>query len=167
MRGRRFARALFGLAALGLFVPGARAAEDGVRVSISAPAAGWKLRDHLHQARIDGNALAAGSGPELFDVMLVIDVSDSTKAASGADVDGDGQVGVNPHNELLPPGAFPQDVFSTDPGDTILQAQILAARSLLRGLDPRRVRVGIVTFAGEVSLSTGERKSLDQQDAWL
>ncbi len=151
--------------ALGLLGPGARAAES-VRVSIAAPSAGGKLRDHLHQARIDGSALAEGAGPELFDVMLVIDVSDSTKVASGADVDGDGQVGVNPHNELLPPDAF-AGVFSTDPGDTILQAQILAARSLLAGLDPQRVRVGVVTFGGEVSRATGERKSIDQQDAWL
>ena len=83
--------------------------------------------------------------------MLVIDVSDSTKAASGADVDRDGQVGVDPHNELLPPGAFDPAIRSTDPGDTILQAQILAARSLLQGLDPRRVRVGLATFSGEVS----------------
>ena len=158
--------ALFGLAALGLLGPGARAAE-GVRVSIAAPSAGGKLRDHLHQARIDGSALAEGAGPELFDVMLVIDVSDSTKVASGTDVDGDGQVGVDPHNELLPPGAFDPQIYSTDPGDTILQAQILAARSLLGGLDPQRVRVGVVTFGGEVSRATGERKSIDQQDAWL
>ena len=99
--------------------------------------------------------------------MLVIDVSDSTKAASGADVDRDGLVGVDPHNELLPPGAFAPDVFSTDLGDTVLQAQVLAARTLVQGLDARRVRVGLVTFAGEVNPATGERKSIDQQDAWL
>jgi hypothetical protein len=125
------------------------------------------VRDYLHQARVEGSALTASGGPERFDVMLVMDVSDSTKAASGADVDGDGQVGVDPHNELLPPGAFDRSVRSTDPGDTILQAQVVAARSLLHGLDSRRVRVGLATFAGEVNPSTGERKSIDQQDAWL
>jgi hypothetical protein len=143
------------------------AAEEAVRVSIHSPSAGGTLRDHLHQARIEGSALAEGAGPELFDVMLVIDVSDSTKVASGVDVDGDGQVGVDPHNELLPPGALDPKVRSTDPGDTILQAQVRAARALLDGLDPRRVRVGLVSFAGEVSLKTGERKRIDQQDAWL
>jgi von Willebrand factor type A domain len=159
--------ALAGLAALGLASRAAAAEAADVRVSVSSPAPGGKLRDYLHQARIEGSALAESGGPDQFDVMLVIDVSDSTKVASGVDVDRDGQVGVNPHNELLPPGAFAADVFSTDPGDTILQAQILAARSLLQGLDTRRVRVGLATFSGEVSPTTGERKSIDQQDAWL
>jgi Mg-chelatase subunit ChlD len=138
-----------------------------VLVSVRSPAPGAELHDYLHQARIDGSALAGGGGPDLFDVMLVLDVSDSTKAASGADVDGDGQVGVDPHNELLPPGAFDPAMRSTDPGDTILQAQVVAARALLRGLDARRVRVGLVTFSGEVDPLTGERKRVDQQDAWL
>lgn len=167
MRVGALARVLCGLLATTLGVAAAHAAEDGVRVSIASPAAGGKLRDHLHQARIDGSALAEGAGPERFDVMLVIDVSDSTKAASGADIDGDGQVGVDPHNELLPPGAFDPAIRSTDPGDTILQAQIAAARALLAGLDARRVRVGLVSFGGEVSPQTGERKRVDQQDAWL
>lgn len=146
---------------------GRSAAPAEVRVSVSSPAPGGKLRDYLHQARVEGSALAESGGPDQFDVMLVLDVSDSTKVASGADVDRDGLVGVNPHNELLPPGAFPPDVYSTDPEDTILQAQVLAARTLLQGLDPRRVRVGLVTFAGEVNPTTGERRAIDQQDAWL
>ncbi len=145
------------------------AADDraDVRVSVSSPTPGGTLRDYLHQARIEGNAVAEAGGPEQFDVMLVLDVSDSTKAASGADVDRDGQVGVDPYNELLPPGALDKNIRSTDPEDTILQAQVLAARTLLSGLDPRRVRVGLVTFAGEINRNTGERKSIDQQDAWL
>jgi hypothetical protein len=159
-------RTLLGLTLL-LSAPVVRAAESGVRVSIAAPAAGGKLRDHLHQAKIDGSAFAEGAGADRFDVMLVIDVSDSTKIASGADVDRDGQLGVNPHTELLPPGAVPTDVYSTDPGDTILQAQVAAARALVAGLDAARVRVGLVTFGGEVSRQSGERKRVDQQDAWL
>ena len=145
------------------------AADDGadVRVSVSSPTPGGTLRDYLHQAHIEGNAVAEAGGPEQFDVMLVLDVSDSTKAASGADVDRDGQVGVDPYNELLPPGALDKNIRSTDPEDTILQAQVLAARTLLSGLDPRRVRVGLVTFAGEINELTGERRSIDQQDAWL
>jgi hypothetical protein len=74
---------------------------------------------------------------------------------------------VDPYNELLPPGALDKNIRSTDPEDTVLQAQVLAARSLLAGLDPRRVRVGLATFAGEINELTGERKTIDQQDAWL
>ena len=167
MRGNGWRRALTRAAALALASCAAGAGAAEVSVSVSSPTPGGKLRDYLHQARVEGSALAAGGGADQFDVMLVIDVSDSTKAASGADVDRDGLVGVDPHNELLPPGAFDPAIRSSDPEDTILQAQVLAARTLLQGLDARRVRVGLVTFAGEVSRTTGERRSIDQQDAWL
>jgi hypothetical protein len=136
-------------------------------VAIHYPTAGGTLRDHLHQARIEGRARAQATRPEHFDVMLVIDVSDSTQVASGEEQDGVGEVGIDPYNELLPPGVLDPKIRSTDPEDTILHAQIRAARGLLEGLDPRRVRVGLVSFAGEVSLQTGERKRIDQQDAWL
>ena len=116
-------RALGGIVALGLAGSAAAAAGGDVRVSVTAPAPGGKLRDYLHQARVEGSALAENGGPERFDVMLVIDVSESTKAASGADVDRDGSVGVEPANELLPPGAYPPEVVRTDPQDTVLHAR--------------------------------------------
>ena len=142
--------------------------EGEVSVRIESPAPGVAVSGNLHHARVTGTALAHGRGATRYDVMLVIDVSWSTVAASGADVDGDGMVGVDPHNEFtknLPPGAVPLSMRSTDPQDTILHAQAAAARTLLRELDPRRVRVGIVTFSGEVNPVTGERKSITQRDA--
>ncbi len=175
-RGRaRFAR---GLAAAGLLAaclpaapPAARAAEVGddarVRVQVESPAPGERVESQVHQARITGSAFAEGDNPRTYDVILVIDVSYSTRVASGADVDGDGTLGVNPRFELLPPGAFPNDVLSTDPEDSVLHAEMAAARALMEGLDPRRVRVGVVTFSGEVDPTTGRRKRVDQQDAWL
>jgi hypothetical protein len=125
------------------------------------------VESQVHQARISGNALAEGDEPKHYDVMLAIDVSFSTRAASGVDVDGDGVVGVNPRFELLPPGAYPDDVLSTDPEDSILHAEVAAARALIERLDARRVRVGVLSFAGEVDPTTGKRKHLDQQDAWV
>ena len=62
----------------------------------------------MHQAPIRGTAVAAGERPALFDVMIVIDISGSTKVASGVDVDGDGEVGINPQFELLPAGTYPE-----------------------------------------------------------
>lgn len=150
--------------------PRPRAAANGstqVEISVQTPAPGEVVRNEVHMAPIRGQAMAEGEGTADFDVMIAIDVSNSTRAASGIDVDGDGDVGFNPQLELLPPGTFPDDVLSTDPGDTILAAQIAAARALLESLDPRRVRVGLLTFGGEVNPSTGERLRTDQQDAWL
>jgi len=141
--------------------------EERVRILIDSPAPGVQVESQVHQARISGNAVAEGDEPMHYDVMLAIDVSASTRAASGVDVDGDGVVGVNPHREFLSPGAFPEDVFSTDPEDSIIHAEITAARALIERLDARRVRVGVLSFAGEVDPVTLMRKHLDQQDAWL
>jgi Mg-chelatase subunit ChlD len=161
-------RALLGGLALLTLSGAARAATDApVQILVESPRPGAVVSDRVHQARIEGSARAEGERPLAFDVLLVIDVSGSTKTASGVDVDGDGMVGVNPQLELLPPGTFPPDVLSTDPEDTILNAEIAAARALLESLDPRRVRVGLATFAGEMNPVTGERVRLDQQDAWL
>lgn len=139
----------------------------GVEVRVESPAPGVTVEDYVHQARLTGIAETDAEGPDRFDVMLVIDVSQSTKAASGVDVDGDGVLGVNPHNELLPPGSYPPDMYSTDAEDSVLHAEVAAARALVSRLDPGRVRIGVITFAGEVDPTTGRRKRIDQEDAWL
>ena len=156
------------LAAMG--VAARSAADPGgepVRVVIESPRPGERVENRVDQAPIRGTAVAKGEQPSEFDVMVVLDVSGSTELPSGADVDGDGEIGVDPALELLPPGAFPEGMKSTDPDDSILQAEAQAARALVKGLDSRRVRVGLVTFAGEVDPTTGQRRSLSQQDAWL
>jgi len=160
--------ALAGLAAMA--IAGSRmalAGEDRVRILIDSPAPGVRVESQVHQARISGNAVAQGDEPLLYDVMLAIDVSASTRAASGVDVDGDGEVGANPLLELLPPTAYSADTRSSDPEDSVLHAEVAAARGLIERLDARRVRVGVISFAGEVDPMTGKRKHLDQQDAWV
>ena len=119
--------ALSGLAALGLS-GSALAADERVQILIDSPAPGVRVESPVHQARIAGNATAEGDEPQSYDVMLAIDVSASTRSASGVDVDGDGVVGVNPNLELLPPTAYSADTLSSDPQDSILHAEVAAAR---------------------------------------
>jgi hypothetical protein len=158
-------------ALLVLLLPWTAAAQGAerspVQVVIETPTPGERIENRVDQAPVRGTAAAAGERPTQFDVMIAIDVSESTRQAAGTDVDGDGEVGVNPHLELMPPGLYADDVFSTDPDDTILAAEADAARALIRSLDPKRVRVGILTFGGIVDPATNQRRSLDQQDAWL
>jgi len=144
----------------------ALAARAEVRVSIDSPRSGERVENKVDQAPIRGSASADGQRASDYDVMLVIDVSHSTRCASGVDVDGDGEVGVDPRMELLP-GSYPEDSCNTDPDDSILHAAAAASRTLLSGLDPKRTRVGLITFAGEVDPITRERRSVNQQDAWL
>ena len=138
-----------------------------VRIRIDSPRSGEPVQNKVHLAPIRGSAEAEGQGSADFDVMVVIDVSESTECASGVDVNHNGVVGFDPHNELVPPGTYPEDVCSTDPGDSIFAAEVTAARSLVQSLDPKRVRVGIITFSGDVDPVTGEQARPGQKDAWL
>jgi hypothetical protein len=93
---------------------------------------------------VAGRAFALREGVRRFDIAIVIDTSGSTNAPTGVDVNGNGIVG-----EPVP---GPMGIHSTDPGDSILAAQVAAAERLLEGLDPRSTRVSLVTFAGELVL---------------
>jgi hypothetical protein len=144
-----------------------RAAPGDVRLVIDVPEPGARVESSTHMAEVRGTAVGAGAEADEHDVMIVIDVSWSTRVASGIDVNEDGVVGEDPHLGLYLPGEYPEDVRSTDPEDTILHAEVKAARLLIDSLDPRRHRVGIVSFSGVVDPVTNKQVSPDQQDAWL
>jgi hypothetical protein len=140
-------------------------AEEGsspVRVVVETPRPGEVLRGRTDVAPIAGLASADGQ-PTKFDVVIVVDVSGSTKYPSGIDVDGDGELGET-RSSLLP---GTPDVPNTDPDDSVLAAETQAATALVDGLDATRVRVGVVSFAGAIDPATGRRRSPDQADAWL
>jgi len=138
-----------------------------VSIRVDSPVSGAMVESELFMAPLSGIASAAGADAQGYDVMIVMDVSKSTQNASAADVDEDGVLGEDPHLGLYAPGEYPDDVYSTDPEDTILHAEVRAAQTLLDGLDVRRVRVGLITFSGEVDPATGRQKSPDQHDATL
>jgi hypothetical protein len=91
-------------------------------------------------AFLAGRALAVLGEFQRFDVLLVLDTSGSTAEMTGADINGNGIIGKGGLGGLF---------GSTDPGDSILAAEVAAARQMLQGLDPRSTRVGLVTFAGD------------------
>jgi hypothetical protein len=100
---------------------------------------------------VAGRALAKKSAGFTTDVVFAIDVSQSTSAPSGADVNGNGIVGAPPDHQ----GGGLLGLGSSDPGDSILAAEIAAVRRFLTRLDRRYTRVALVSFAGE-ALETGQ-----------
>jgi hypothetical protein len=83
---------------------------------------------------------------------MVLDTSRSTVDPTGTDINGNGVVGRMRLGGL-------GTIFgggSTDPGDSILAAEVAGAKRLLQGLDPRSTRVGVVAFAGDLP-GTGRR----------
>lgn len=141
--------------------------EPVVEVRIESPAPGATVENDVHLAPIRGRARAGDDEWKSFDVMVVVDVSYSTRNPSGIDVDEDGEVGFDPSNELVAPGTYPDDTVCTDPDDTILAAEVHAARRLLEELDPTQTRIGVIAFSGESDPKTGRRLRHDQRDAWV
>ena len=78
-----------------------------------------------------------------LDVAILLDISLSTAAASGADIDRDGRIG-------RARGRGRAASESTDPGDSILAAQVAGARSLVHHLRDLDVRFAVIAFS-EVS----------------
>ena len=124
----------------------------GVRVQIEYPPNGAVVENSICGSFIAGRA--SGGTSEVagltqfgelrrFDVIFVLDVSGSTFEPTGVDVNGNGIVGASKHS----PGSMLTIEF-TDPGDSILAAEVAAARLLLQKFDRRSTRVGLVTFGG-------------------
>ena len=121
--------------------------ETRVHVDVEVPPEGAAIAESACGVFVAGQARALTGEAHRFDVAIVLDTSRSTIEPAEADVDADGEIGIA---TLLPAGSS-FEVGCTDPGDSILAAEIAAARELLRGLDPRSTRVALVGFAGQLA----------------
>jgi len=118
-------------------------------LEIDAPASGAVIGDPMGAAFVSGRALALFGEYQTFDLVFVIDTSDSTSAPSGADVDGDGVIGERRGAKFLSILARVLPLPNSDKGDSILAAEVAGVRVLLEQLDPRTTRVGLLAFAGD------------------
>lgn len=124
-----------------------------VELRIDHPADGSIASDSPCGAFVSGRAHGLRGELLRFDVVMVIDTSRSTIDPAGADIDGDGDVGRQRLGHL-------GSIFGTgssDPGDSILAAEVAAARQLLHSLDPRSTRAGLVVFAGDPDMAGWSR----------
>ena len=153
----RVARARWSLL-LGALLAGGATTPAGepsrMELTIEVPEPGAVVGDPTGLAFISGKALALYGEFQSFDLMFVVDASDSTSAPSGADIDGDGKVGhrrgasfLSVLGKLLPRP-------NTDDDDSVLAAEIAALDALLDQLDPRTTRVGVVVFSGDRDVLT-------------
>ena len=118
----------------------ARAAEH-VWAELTAPAEGAQVREPYGLVEIRGTA---GTGmPGKHDVAIAIDLSGSTWGPTGADVDGDSITG-KPFRTGLPGETVER---LTDPDDSIVSAELGAARRFVTRLDPATTRIALIAFA--------------------
>ncbi len=115
-------------------------AAGGIWLEFEAPTERARIEAPVPLIEVSGRT---GVGlPGHHDVVLLIDRSVSTFAASGVDINENGRVGQNTRNRIHPV------LWTTDFGDTIIAAQLAAARGLIDRLDTGTTRMGIVTFGG-------------------
>lgn len=129
------------------------AAEDGIWLGLDAPGEDLRIRDSLPLVAVAGRAGAQREGR--LEVVLLLDVSDSTLLPSGADVDGDGVAeAIGCFSPPGPPpaaGWLPPEPACPGWGDTTRAAETTAARRLVETLHPELTRVGLVSFRGSAT----------------
>lgn len=136
-------RALAAAAALVLWAGIAVAAD--LRLSIDTPTDGPVVRDASGRVTLRGHVRVGESRPAPSDIVLLIDASEDAAGPSGADVDGDGRVSPDQGLHLSRWGV---PVFRMRRnGDSILAAEILAARRIADAWPGAGARIGIVVIA--------------------
>jgi len=128
-------------------------------LSIESPSNGSVIGDPMGMAFVSGKALALYGEYQTFDIIFVIDTSDSTAEPSGADIDGNGIVGEKRGAKYLSVLGRVLPLPNTDKGDSVLAAEIAGCRVLLKQLDPRTTRVGVVSFAGDSNALTPDAQT--------
>jgi Mg-chelatase subunit ChlD/predicted aspartyl protease len=141
-----------------IFVPvdlsPARAARTfGQEVWIELDSAGQTLERRSSIPYFDLRGWAGAGQPMEHDVMIVVDTSGSTAVASGSDIDGDGKLGKRSRREREAWRNFNPRFLSSDSGDTVLAAELLATRRLVERMGPGHARIGLMSFSGDARLA--------------
>ncbi len=115
-------------------ITGSGPAPEILRVAVDHPEAGAVV-DGTRPVFLSGWALPAGQERPRRDIAIVLDVSESTLERFE-------------RRDEAPLRPATDDEGATLPG-SVLEAEVAAARRLLRTLDPRYARISVVTFSGE------------------
>jgi len=120
-----------------------------------APAQDQEVRGSLPLVEVAGRVASPSRAP--LDMVIALDVSDSVFLPTARDVDGDGVIGrLRVRGPRRPDGsARPAVGWTTDPGDTVFEAERASARRLLESLRRDSVRVGLLTFAERARVRAG------------
>jgi hypothetical protein len=128
-----------------VFALPARGGDEKIWLEVRAPESGAVVTGPVGVLEVAG--WAGASSEDRHELIIAIDVSRSTGLPSGVDVNGNGRIGRtlrSSRDPLRPPNPRRR---CSDLGDTVLAAEIAGARHLIEHLDPKRTRIGLVTFA--------------------
>jgi len=149
------------LAVLLAAVPAARAQDDARGRDQDDARGGWLAIEspepgaHVALPLVEVRGRATPHGAAANDLVIAIDVSDSVVLPSGWDVDGDGPDGrTDPERAArhAHEPALAARMREGDLDDSVLMAELAAARLLLDRLDLTRDRVALVAFSDRAEL---------------
>jgi Mg-chelatase subunit ChlD len=126
------------------------------RVQIVSPSDGSRITQDKNSVFVSGKVSRQTGRSENVDIFLVIDVSGSTALYAGANL-GDGDQPPEPSSGVGAPQIFIGGMSVgkaplRNPRNSILAAEIAAARRLLGQLNPQTTRIGVLTFAESAKL---------------
>jgi len=142
-----------GAGAGSLAAPNAQAGEERVWLKVQRPYNGWVELGANPLLAVHGDAGSIGRGG--LDLVVLMDVSRSTKNASGVDINGDGHlggVGFTYRRDLWSWLNHPQT--SSDPNDSILAAEAEAVRQLAQSFDQKKTRLGVISFSSGTKIES-------------
>ncbi len=138
------------LVAVSLAAVPAHGTDERIWLEIRAPEAGEVVTGPVGVLEVEG--WAGTSSEDRHDLVIAIDVSESTSLPSGVDVNRNGRIGRTLRSSRDPLRLPNPRRRCSDTGDSVLAAEIAGARQLVERLDPKRTRVGIVAFAGSAGV---------------
>lgn len=138
---------------------------ENLTISLDYPPSGSNWDRPCSTAVVAGTVHVHGEKITSYDVVIAFDTSGSTSRPSGADVNGNGVKGEIV--ESLKASVVRESFHLTDPGDSILAAEVEGAKRLLRFLDPSTTRVALVSFSGDISGTLLGHTDLTVPDAVL
>jgi len=141
--------------------PRSTLANDTIELRIDTPRPDAVVGDVAGTTFISGKALATHGALDRYDVVFVLDRSDSSREASSIDVDGDGRI-TRRCEEMSRVLVFFGLLFDRcdETRDSVFHAELASVRTLLSQLDPRTTRVGLVAFGGDRDEQTPDAWSL-------
>jgi len=143
----------------------ARGADEKIWLELWAPESGAVVTGPIGVLEVAG--WAGTSSEDRHDLIIAIDISESTGLPSRTDVNGNGRIGRTRRSARDPLRHRNPYRRCTDPGDTVLAAEIAGARRLIEYLDPKRTRIGIVIFSGGARVVAPLGSSRDEIGAAL
>jgi len=141
-----------------LFVP-VLALAAGPVVQINSPKDGARIVQEQDTVLVSGKVSSMGERTSQVDILFVLDVSGSTRYYAGVDFDdadlpaSSGRVQWGQSRTIFGGGFGMRPVpGAVTPSSSILAAEIIATRRLLKQLNPATTRVGLVTFGERADL---------------